>query len=415
MEHIKDNKLIAWIIFLISPLLSAIIAVFNFDKKYYRVFLLLFLALYGYTYIPIPNSDVEKHLEYFTQISAYSFNDFFTSLTGIYNPGSRNPDAYLLVVSYLVSRFTSDTGIFLMVVALIYYYVFLKLISYIYSFKEGSKKNRFYILFLIGVAFTWNLSSGINGIRFPLAFMLFVYGALKMVVTREKKYVLVALLSVFIHFALFYSCIFLLLYFVFVPKKPAVLYGFLILAIIFSVSIGSFVQSNTALLGDVVSNKLTAYTNEEYIESREAHLEKVNWYVQFDRYSTYYFAFASLLLSRLKFFRLNFNTTANNLFGFAMIMLIQNLFSGVVVDSISNRFYLLFNTITLIYLFYLGILNSGNKYLFYASRIYSLFLLLHVLLIFRVDLYTMSPILLFGNIFFIFLTKSAISVQDWFL
>jgi hypothetical protein len=262
----------------------------------------------------------------------------------------------------------------------------------------------------------WKFSVGINNIRFPMAFMVFAYGALKLVLTKEKKYILFALLSIFIHFSLLYSFLFLLIYFyIGYPKKNFTLIFILIVSGIFSLFIADLLQANIGILGQAIGNKYEAYTDEYYIDLREDHLKSVNWYIQLNRFSTYYFVLITMLLSKLKIFKLKFDTTADNLFGFAIIMLIHNLFSGVLVDTISNRYYLLFNLFALVYLFYLGTINTKNKFIIFLSRIYFFILLLQVLIIFRSDLYTVSPILLFGNFLFVFITESTISIQDLLL
>lgn len=406
-----------WIIFLLSPLLALIIAARNFRLREFHIFIILFFALYGYTYIPIPDSDVENHLEYFSQISRLSLGQFIELITNVYSADARNPDFYLEVVAYFSSRISTDPKFFLLAIAILYYTALVKLVSYIHSlYKPEGAKRQYFFLFLLGCFVALNISSGLNGIRFPMAFMVFSLGAVKFVVTRERKYLLFALLSIFVHFSLIYSCIFLIIYAIFgYPKKNIFLYGLLLFAFIFSFTLGSLIQSNIGILGQAVGNKLTAYTDEYYIDLRETHLSSVNWYVQLNRFSTYYFTLAVLLLSKVKSFNVKFDKTADNLFGFSVIMLIHNLFSGVVVDSLSNRYYILFNFFALAYLFYLGNINRTNKLLIFSGRIYIFVLALHILVLLRGDLYTVSPILIFGNIFLIFITESATSIQDLFL
>src|SRR5688500_138160 len=101
MMHSKSNKLAMWAIFLISPLLALLIAARNFKYKEYHLFIILFFAIYGYTYIPIPDSDVENHLASYRAIIKYNFGDLINYISNIYTAKSRNPDFYIEVVGYL--------------------------------------------------------------------------------------------------------------------------------------------------------------------------------------------------------------------------------------------------------------------------------------------------------------------------
>lgn len=410
-----SNSIYLGLIFIISPLLALLIALRNFKVKENHIYIVLFFALYGLTFIPIPDSDIENHLAYYSEISTYSFQDFLEVITTLYSSNKPNPDFYLELVAYITSSVYDSPRLFLFVIAYLYFSVLVSLMWFVYK-NHKAAGSKYIMIFFIGAALTWNLSSGINGIRFPMAFMVFSLGAVKFVYTRKKSYILLALLSVFIHFALTYSVLFLLIYaFIGYPKKSYILIPILVASFALSLSIGEIFKSNAGLLGQSVENKYDAYTNEDYMDQRENHSKSVNWYVQADRLATFYFCIGALLLSRLKRYNLKFDRLADNLYGFAIIMLLQNFFSSIIVDSLSNRYYLLFNLFTLIYLFYLASINPGSKFINTAIKIYVPVIILHSLLILRVDLYTLSPMLAFGNVFFIFLTESTISVQDFFL
>lgn len=410
-----SNSIYLGLIFLISPLLALCVALRNFNVKANHIYIILFFALYGLTFIPIPESDVENHLNYYSEISHYSFSEFFSIITGVYSDESRNPDFYLEAVAFLTSRISDSPKLFLFVIAFLYFSVLVNLMWFVYK-NHKSNVARYFIVFLVGAALTWSISAGINGIRFPMAFMVFSLGAVKFIYTRKKSFLILSILSIFIHFALAYSVFFLLVYAFFgYPKKNYILIPVLLVSFALSLSVGEIFKSNSALLGQSLEGKYDAYTNEDYMDQRETHSKSVNWYVQVDRDSTFYFCVAALLLTRLKNYNLKFDALADNLHGFAIIMLLQNFFSSVVVDSLSNRYYLLFNMFTLIYLFYLSSINTDNKFIKTLSKIYIPIVLLHSLLILRVDLYTLSPVLAFGNIFFVFLTDSNISIQEFFL
>jgi len=82
----------------------------------------------------------------------------------------------------------------------LYFFVLLKFLSTLWE--TTIIKNKINLVYFVGICFTLSLAAGLNGIRFPMAFWVFSYGALNLILKNEIKYLLIAALSLLIHFSL---------------------------------------------------------------------------------------------------------------------------------------------------------------------------------------------------------------------
>jgi hypothetical protein len=243
--------------------------------------------------------------------------------------------------------------------------------------------------------------------------MVFAYGALNLLIKRERKYLIIAFLSILIHFSFLFSSVILLLGYLFRFKvNGRLLYFLLLMVFVFSSLLPSFIADNISVLGKVSEVKFEAYTQEGFQETRTNHLQVWNWYVYFNFYATYIFTVVALLVTRFKLYGVKFDAIAEKLFVFSMIMLMHAMLSGSVVDVISNRFNLLFSFFTLIYLLYLSSINYGNKLLAILHYIYIPILIINLLVKFRGDMSTINAVAVFGNFIVAFFADISVSITD---
>lgn len=414
-ENSKVNMGFAWLLFLIFPIISLIFAVKNYPIKKYRIFIYGFFLFYGFTFVPIPKSDGSRHKEHFEAIRDYTFSDYCQDISDVVTGKSDNTDFYILTINYVSNFISKDTKIFFLIVASIYYFVFLRLIATIWNLVL-KKETKYFISFFLGCCFIDNLSAGVDGIRFPLAFMVFCLGALNLLITNKKKHLFIAALSLLIHFAFAYSLPFLVVIYLFrFSIKTWVLYFLIALVLSLSFLFLTFIQSNLGSLGSTAETKFAGYTAEGFLEGRADVKQSWNWYVVFNLYSTYVFSVLSLLLIKLKFFKLKFDALSNRLFVFSFVMLIHAILSGSVVDTISNRYNILFKLFQLIFLFYLSSINKGNKLMIFLNYVYVPIVIINILIKTRADLYTVNVLIFFGNFILSFFINEPISIQDYLL
>lgn len=393
----KKNLGILWIFFIIYPLLAFVNSV-RFPKvKEYRIIVYAFAIFYGYTFVPTPNSDATRYEERVTQLESYPFNEYWQDISTMYDADVPYNDAYVYTVLFVVSKFSSNPIVYRVVFATIYFYILLGLFYSVYDYVEINKKYKAVFWYVLGLVFVLNLSSGINGVRFPLALQLFFLGFFKYVTTNKWKYLLLCFSTFLVHFMMGFSIIFLLI-FVLTKKYYNPLYALILCLVFFVVSSSGLVASNAALLGDGIEQKTESYSeNEEYREHRNAHLDSVNWYIKFDRFSTYYFGLLSLVLIIAYRKKIQKDALASHLEYFTILMYIASFVSAQLVDELSNRYYIFANTALLILMYYLSSINN-NKIIRRLTLIFIPVGLLHILIMLRADQTTISSNLLFGNL-----------------
>ncbi len=411
----NSNTLFLWLLFLIYPLGAFLVSMRFYNFKEYRVFVLLFLSLLGFTYIPVPNSDGDRNKTEFVSNVTYSFIEYSNDVKAVIKGTSdNNKDFYLITVKYISLIISTNYKIFFLIIGILYFSVLLKVLSTLWD--NVLIKNNENIVYFIGICFILNIIAGMNGIRFPMAFWVFGYGAVNLLLKNEFKYLLIAGLSVLIHFSLGFSMVFLIIYYAsrYTNNRNVLLFSLAMVAIIAAV-VPSTVSSYLTVFGGGQEDSINAYSNEDYIEGRINHIEEWNWYVRINFYSYQYFFLSLLVLTKLKYFKINFDTISNRLFGFSVFMAMQFLLTATFLDPISNRYMIIFYLFGLVYMFYLASINQGNRFLKIVRTIFIPILILNILIKIRSDLYSLSPVLAFGNAISVFLYDSSVSVQDYIL
>lgn len=386
-------------VFLVFPILAFLTSVRKIHIKEHFWITLLFTVYFSYTYIPIPQSDATRYEQRFGLLNDYDWRHYLDDIQGMYDGRGMYQDAYIYTIQLFISPFTNNILVYRAVFGFIYFYIYLSIFRIMLSNKD-QKKSQFN-LFLLGLAFLISFTSGINGIRWPLALMVFILGSYQYIVTSRIKYILFASASILIHFISFYLVLFLFIYIVLKKLfKPKIFASLLLISFIYGSFFTNAILSNTNNLGDGLAEKTSSYVeNEDYKKERFNHLDSLNWYIQFDRFSTYYFIFGAVILSTYFNLGLVKSSLIYNLQFFAILMFLASFISSQLVDVLSNRFYLSANAFGLIYLYHLDKENLQNKFIRICKFIYLPIFILHAIIIFRADLQTISPRLIFSNIF----------------
>lgn len=409
---IKKFEYTLWALFAIWPLMSFFLAIRNFHIKRYRKFIILFGVLYGLTFIPIPESDGSRYAQRFEETGIYTLDQYIDDIMHIYDRGAVQPDVYAHTLFFILSKISENAQFFHMITALVYFFVFIMLLASIYDLSQGVW-GKYYLWFFLGCVFVLSLSIGINGVRYPLAFMVFTLGVFKLIVTRKRFYLLIALMSPLIHYMFIFPVVFLLIFhFVPLSRNQLFLVIFLAISLLAGAIFHNFIQSNIGFLGGSYESRLADYTNERYIENREQLVVQMNWYVILRFYASHYFPLMAILIVWLMQKKLQFNDISKNLLAFAILMIIVSFITGGMVDAVSNRFTSLSNIFSFIFLFYISLLNKESIMLKNISRIYIPIFVLHILIMFRVDLYTVNPWLIFGNPIVMWFQETTVSIQE---
>lgn len=395
----KGSEGYVLLLFLLAPVVSFFISVWNFKYKNLRKFVVLFGGLYGLFYLAIPDSDATRYQTSYSQLGNYGFKDYVNDISNIASPDSMFPDMYVFTIFFIGKIFSDNPQFFHLITALVYFFVFVKLIGYIFDYDPNILKKS-YGVFFISMIFMFGFSAGINGVRWPLGLIVFLLGTIRLLIENRIRYLLVAGLSVLIHFS-FYPAFLALAAFYFVPfiRKPSLLFGFALFALIAGTVFSGFVFQNAASFGDVAESKLADYTREGYIEKRANNVSGWNSYVGVYRFGNYFFALAALAVMWIMRKSMITNKITNRLFAFAMLMAAMSFIANSIVDLSTNRYTAFVSFLTFTYLIFIGMLNPGNRTVRILMLCYAPQLMLNVFMTLRVEWDTIS-IYLMTNPFF---------------
>ncbi len=396
----SDSEKYIWLLFLTLPIFALFPVLKKYRFKNLRKFVVLLGGVYGLTFIPIPNSDGERFASFYSASADYTLSQYLYDIGNIFGENVQFPDVYAYTLFYLGNLFTDNVQFFFMITGLVYFTVFTKLINSFYDVDVDilKKDNAF---FFLGIIFILNFSAGLNGVRWPLGLIVFLLGSYNLITTKKTKFLLIAALSMMVHFALAPAVVFLAL-FHFVPifRNRNFLLAFILLSFLAG---GVLLTDNSEVLGTVLDSKLSDYTGEGYVEKRENTSESWNWYVPIAHLGTYYFSLLSIFLLWIYQRKLVTNQISVNLLSFATLMISVAFIAGGVVDIMTNRYTLLVVFATLSTLVYLGFINPNSKVLKFLKYVYLPILIIKVLVSFRVDFQTISVTLLTNPIFEFFL------------
>lgn len=386
------------LLFLISPLLAFVNSVKHIHKREHFWIVLSFALFFCYTYIPIPYSDATRYEERFSSIQEYNFSTYVNDVINMYGDKSFYQDAYIYTIQFFVSPFTTDGRIYRSILGFIYFYTFLSLIKHLLL--NNGRKTKKFNWFIIGIVFLISFTAGINGIRWPLALMVFLLGSYRYITTSKFKFVLLAILSPLIHFICFYLVVFLLIYVL--TKRfynPKIISIIVLIFFFISSILASTVQSNIGLVGEKVQEKSSAYIeSDSWKEKRVEGYNKLNWYVQIQRTAPNIFVMLALFITTYFGYKLEKSTTTIALEYFAFIFFMASSLSAQLLVATDNRFTLVSTAVGLFYLYHLYNENSDNKLLNLLNNSYIPIAVLTLLVNIWTDLQTISPNLILGNL-----------------
>ncbi len=384
-------------LFFIWPLLALIYALKNIKLSWSKNIIWAFVAFYGFTMVISGDEETgidslryrKKFIEMSkTEMTLQQFSDIF------YDEEEGVLDIVQPLISFLVSRFTSDYHIFFCVLGVVFGFFYSRNIWFLLKFK---KKDAHFVsvILLLSFAFIigfWN----INGFRFWTAAHVFIWSVTSYYFDKKPKYLLAIFCSFLIHFSfLFPIAIFLM--FSLIGKRPtAYFYVFLLtffVTVISSESLSSFLSDN---LPSLFQKRANLYLNEDYKNNVSEQIQATNWYIK------YYFTFIQLPITILVIYlhtnyRKIFGTNQQlaSLFNFTLLF---GAFSNVasLIPS-GGRFlsltYILFTGIVFIVVQFSKKHSYIKRLILYTSPLFFLFIIIS----FRLSLDTMNISLIFSN------------------
>ena len=191
------------LLMLFSPIMGVVQLLRNRDEKTLLLFGVIFFGIVGSLYVYGPGSDGETHLTnailHYTDMSAkVFFNEFYDLAT--LNGTSAAKDIYLHCISYLAASVFGVPELIHVFAGLILGYFFVKSALLVLKDRLTIKKSSILTAFIILFIFDRSLGA-LNSIRMWTGMWVFFYGTYSYAITKKKKFLVVILFSIIVHFS----------------------------------------------------------------------------------------------------------------------------------------------------------------------------------------------------------------------
>lgn len=278
-SEIQKQGLTYYLSFLIWPFAVMIDAFRYWKQPWAKNVFWMFCVFFGYAFVVADNvetaSDSARYAEALVQYSHYQ-GDLKLLLKSFYSESSSNIDIVQPLITFLVSRISTDPSILFAVFAVVFGYFHSRNLWYVLD-KLNCALNPFLFLFLF-VFVLINPIWSINGFRMWTAAQIFVYGILPFIFEGNTKKLFWSVLSVLFHFSFVIPVVVLFIYILF--KNRIIIYMVLFVFSSFLKELDlQIIQSLLSFLPSVFYLRTVSYTNIEYAESVALAARELNWYL----------------------------------------------------------------------------------------------------------------------------------------
>jgi hypothetical protein len=350
------------ILFLLCPFLAFITALVNYSHKEARKVVYLFLIYYGLSFVISGDIFVDA-LAYAVKLknnAALPFSDFFKIVGGIYATDT-SVDIIEPLISFIVSRFTSNHGVYFAVWAAIFGFFYLKSIDKLY---ERYQNNRgwnaliFMILFIVIIPIT-----DLNSVRMWTAAWIFFYGAYYVILYHDARYLLLTFGSVLIHWSFLTANLILLIYFL-VGNRNYIYFTLALISFVLPNLIAPFFKAASFRLGGALQGRFDMYSSQSYIQERQDAMQQSAWFLHLGEDLVFYYLLLLIIVIQFREKNLPKGKTERNLYSFLLLFLAFVNF-GKALPSFGGRFQILFFLFATLYVFiyYLKLPNKNLTFL----------------------------------------------------
>lgn len=410
-ENNRNTGFYSAILFLIWPFLALISAFRNYRCSWAKNILWAFVAFYGLSFAIGAESQGKDITRYVTEVEQLHSHQMSIEEAWEYYRQSGEIDILSTIIAVGVSRVTENQTILTLVYGFIFGFFFSRNIWFVLEHFKGKIRPITILLFscFFLVIPIWYM----NGFRMWTAAHIFVYGLLLFLFKGQKKGVLIAILSILVHYA-FLVPVGVLLFHILLGNRLTIYFVFFMATFfIAEINLKSFNNLIESYAPEIVQERTAGYRGEDYVESyRESSMGGRVWYAVW-----YYRALKWAVMGFLVFLYWRGRTFFRNheqwlcLFSFTLLYFgVANIFSSL---PSGGRYVSIANLIALA-LIILYVQNrkeeKGMRQLIYLT---TPALLLFVVVSVRMGLYSLSPTTLLGNpIMALFLTEEYVSLND---
>lgn len=349
--HRGTERYYSYLLAFLVPILGLVQSVIDYKKPYAKNIFWIFCMFYGLVHIYYPEGvDLDREgadsVRYAMRLEEMHNNGVGLSnlFDNLYD-GGQTTDPYILIVTFMVSIFTTNAHILFFVFAAVFGYFLSRNIWYVIGQIKPGRMNAALAIFVISFALITPIWQ-INGVRMWTALHIFVYGLLPYLVEGDKSKLKWCFGAFLVHFSFIVPSI-LLLAFIFMPRnKTLFLAIFLSSFMIQSLDLTFLNHTLTGLAGGAFDAKVSAYANETYMEEQTESAAQFSAHVVLAKnISTYiYQAFIVLIFFLLRRGGKQMRSLSNLFCGAALFYALGNIMSLIPSGS---RFILLAQLLTL--------------------------------------------------------------------
>lgn len=276
VRNTQNRRIATFLLFLLSPIASLVSSLRNFREPWAKNVLWLFVVFFGYTFVVTGFMDSARYSQRLAEMAEHGVGDVQDLFSLIYQKDKGYVDILEPLVTFTLSRFTSNSRILFAVFGLIFGYFYSRNLWFLFSrVKEKIRAEALPFLVLAALVIAiWQ----INGFRFWTAAHIFIFGIIHIHRGRVFKGYLFAFLSIFVHFSFVFAFGLALLHLV-LGNRVMVLYVLYFVSFFISEIKPEAIRGYAAFVPDVFQERADGYTNEEYREGIEKTYETANWYV----------------------------------------------------------------------------------------------------------------------------------------
>lgn len=407
-----------WYLFMLFPFVAGIFAMKNYKASWAKNIIWAFVVFFGLSFgfakeifQGTETSDVFRYTDQVKELYKRDLN--FSDIVKLYEE-NQDIDILRITIAIIVSRFTNNEHILLAVFGFIFGYFFTRNIWFVLDRIIGKIKPMTFIL--LAAYFLVNPFWNINTFRFCTATHVFIYGLLPYLFEGKKKGILVAALSVLIHFS-FILPLLILFFYVLLGNRIVIYFIFFLSSLV--VSQINIQQFNLVIEANVPENLLertSTYRDEDSVEDfREGKKGDVvvssSWHVAIFSKALHWSLMALIILifyrrkiiERVK--KRYLDSLSFNLLFWGVANFMSTLPSGgryLIIASLS--------ALPLIIFFVQNL--YGENYTSKKILIFSPALLFFIIVAIRIGFYYLSVTSIIGNPFFLLITDKNIPLND---
>lgn len=392
-------------LFLIWPFMSLIVAARNYRLPGSRHIVTLFCGFLGLMFVVRSGLDANTHKERFFEYVDRGFSELWEAVLMVVITQEK-VDIYQDIIYYLVSRFTTDPVWLWVLLGLLFGIIYSKNIWFLLN-SSDEKINVNSLVFLVAILFIITPMQGINQFRFWTAAHVFFYGAMNVVLFKNPKYLLIALLAPLIHFGMLLPNAALLAFY-FLGRRDIIYIpmaiGSALLAEVEFTALTEYIE----FLGPAFENRFENYTADKMVERLDDRQDRA-WYVAMWQPALLYMTYGMMIFTYTKF-KGKLSENVQNLGSFLLVLI-------TLMNLISN-FPMIYRYLPVLFLFvfaYLYVVYSeqGFRRLHFAVILCLAPILLMILVQTRITMEMIDATVLINNPIFALFGNSDTSLLDF--